>query len=233
MIKSSARLGRHRWRIERTGPGLAASGGCASATSAARNASTRWPCWPARSSASTRSDSHHGDEPSTDPMARSMMQGCQDHTCVGAFKGRLPRDAGTACPSVRRGMAGVLPPSRATSSRLEAGFRHKVCCRHGAGFHLTGRSHGWMSCPGGCRCVVRAPADRPLRHAWMPRATTRKTQPHVSLPPGGVAITTGKLSKPGDGVGAANPNTRLTCRSPAPRTIVPGSSVGAASCPWP
>jgi IS5 family transposase len=27
MIQSSQRLGRHRWRIERTGPGWAASGG--------------------------------------------------------------------------------------------------------------------------------------------------------------------------------------------------------------
>jgi hypothetical protein len=71
-------------------------GGYPSATSAPPNASTPWPCWPARSSASTRSDNHHGHEPSTDPTARSMMQGCEDHTCVGASIGRLARDAGTA-----------------------------------------------------------------------------------------------------------------------------------------
>jgi transposase len=54
----------------------------------------RWRCWPARSSASTRSSSRHGHEPSTDRAARSMMQEC--NACVGACKRRLPRDAGTA-----------------------------------------------------------------------------------------------------------------------------------------
>jgi hypothetical protein len=132
------------------GPGLAAFGGCGSAMSAAPSASTRWPCWPARSSASTPSDGHHGHEPSTDPKAWSMMQAC--NACVGAANGRLARGAGTLCPSVRRGMADGLPPSPVMSSRLEAGHRHGVCCRHGTGFHLGGRSHGWMSCPGGCRC---------------------------------------------------------------------------------
>jgi hypothetical protein len=54
MIESSDRLGRHRWTIERTGAWLA-SGGCGSAMSAPRNASTRWRCWRVRSSASGRS----------------------------------------------------------------------------------------------------------------------------------------------------------------------------------
>jgi hypothetical protein len=43
------------------GPGWAASGGCGSATSAPPSGSTPWPCWPARSSASTHASSHHGE----------------------------------------------------------------------------------------------------------------------------------------------------------------------------
>jgi hypothetical protein len=42
-------------------PGWADGGGCASATSVAPSGSTRWPCWPARSSASRRLDRHGGD----------------------------------------------------------------------------------------------------------------------------------------------------------------------------
>jgi hypothetical protein len=48
MIESSTRLGRHRWTIERTGPGWAASGGCASAMSETPDASMLWRCWPVR-----------------------------------------------------------------------------------------------------------------------------------------------------------------------------------------
>jgi transposase len=58
MIESSARLGRHRWTIERTGHGLAGGGGCASAMSVPPSGSMRWCCWPVGSSASTRSSSH-------------------------------------------------------------------------------------------------------------------------------------------------------------------------------
>jgi hypothetical protein len=61
MIESSTRLGRHCWTIERIGPGWAAGRGSGSAMSAAPNASTRWRCWPARSSASTPSNSRHGE----------------------------------------------------------------------------------------------------------------------------------------------------------------------------
>jgi len=42
MVDSSERLGRHRWRIERTGPGLAGGGGYESATSAPPSGSTPW-----------------------------------------------------------------------------------------------------------------------------------------------------------------------------------------------
>jgi hypothetical protein len=48
MIESSTRLGRHRWTIERTGPGWAASGGCASAMSETPDVSMLWRCWPVR-----------------------------------------------------------------------------------------------------------------------------------------------------------------------------------------
>jgi hypothetical protein len=61
MIESSERLGRHRWTIERTGHGLAASGGCGSATSVVRSGSLPCPCWLVRSSVSTRSSSGHDE----------------------------------------------------------------------------------------------------------------------------------------------------------------------------
>jgi Transposase DDE domain len=48
LVESSERLGRHRWTIERTGPGWVAGGGSASAMSAPPNAGPRWRCWPAR-----------------------------------------------------------------------------------------------------------------------------------------------------------------------------------------
>jgi hypothetical protein len=45
------------------GRGWAASGGCGSATSASLSGCRPWPCWPARSSASTPSSSHRGERP--------------------------------------------------------------------------------------------------------------------------------------------------------------------------
>jgi transposase len=63
MIESSTRLGRHRWTIERTGAWL---GGFRRLRIRYERDSERfmpWPCWLARSSASTRSSSRHGDVP--------------------------------------------------------------------------------------------------------------------------------------------------------------------------
>jgi hypothetical protein len=48
LIESSERLGRHRWTIERTGPGWVASGGCGCAMSETPSGSMPWCCWPAR-----------------------------------------------------------------------------------------------------------------------------------------------------------------------------------------
>jgi hypothetical protein len=68
----------------------------------------------------------------------------------------LPAEAGLPQGSVRPGMASVSPPSPATSSRQEAGRRHRTRCRHGIGFRLTGRCRGWILCHGGCGCGTRS-----------------------------------------------------------------------------
>jgi hypothetical protein len=159
------------------------------------SASTRWPCWPARSSASTRSSGRHGHEASTIGRARPMMQECEANACVGACSRHLVREAGAARPSGRRGMASVSPPSRGSSCRPEAGRRHQACCRGGAGFHLKGRYRGWISCRGGCGRGTRS-------HCWtaMPTRGCGRTAAgrsvHRRSPLQGIKPAGGNLAAP-------------------------------------
>jgi hypothetical protein len=74
-IDSSQRLGRHRWTIERTGPGWSDGGGHGSAMNGTPNASTPWSCWLARSSASGRSVSH-GDRSTEHGRAQERVRAC-------------------------------------------------------------------------------------------------------------------------------------------------------------
>jgi hypothetical protein len=52
-IESSTRLGRHRWKAERSIAWLVGVGGCGSATTGTARGSSRSPCWPAPGCATT------------------------------------------------------------------------------------------------------------------------------------------------------------------------------------
>ena len=106
-IESSTRRGRHRWTSERTGAWLGGFRRLRIATGAPPNASSRWPCWPARSAAATPSPGRHRDRSGASPttmfgtavdICRNQEQAAlgQHQRRRGGLDGRASGRQGTA-----------------------------------------------------------------------------------------------------------------------------------------